>query len=380
MRIAINAALLGQRHSGVGTYITGLVQSLSRVGHEVVVYGSSPHLPAGASITIHRTPRSIAYDAGPFAGFLRLLWNLFVLPARLLGRNIDVIISQNAEGAIWSSVPQVLVLHDLVPLLYPQETPRLWSYYKKLLPMVLEHTAAVIAVSQYTRSDILQHYKIDPAKVHFCYNGLEQAASGIQAERRPADLPSGPYFLFVGTFAPRKNLETLVRALAKVQTEVPHSLVIVAYPDQWTHGLMQLVKELELTSRIIHLSDLTQQELEYVYSQATVLFLLSEYEGFGYPALESMAAGTAVVVSDSTALAEVVGCAALKISAHDIGAAAEAMLRLATENSYRQEFRKLGTERAQMFTWDHLGRQVSTILSQVVQSRQAELGSTETPR
>ena len=72
---------------------------------------------------------------------------------------------------------------------------------------------------------------------------------------------------------------------------------------------MQLVKELELTSRIIHLSDLTQQELEYVYSQATVLFLLSEYEGFGYPALESMAAGTAVVVSDSTALAEVVGCA-----------------------------------------------------------------------
>ena len=101
------------------------------------------------------------------------------------------------------------MLHDLVPLLYPQETPRLWSYYKKLLPMVFEHTAAVIAVSQYTRSDILQRYKIDPAKVHFCYNGLEQAASGIQAERRPADLPSEPYFLFIGTFAPRKNLETL---------------------------------------------------------------------------------------------------------------------------------------------------------------------------
>ena len=380
MRIAVNAALLGNRHSGVTTYIIGLIQSLSRLGHEVVVYGSSCHLPVGTGITIHRTPRSIAYDAGPFAGFLRLLWNLFVLPAKILGGSVDVIVSQNAEGAIWCSVPQVLIIHDLVPLFYPEEAPRLRSYYKRLLPLVLKHTAAVIAVSQYTRGDILQHYKINPANVHYCYNGVEQASGETEQGRRPANAPSSPYFLFVGTFAPRKNLETLVRALARIQSQVPHSLVIVAYADQWAHGLMRLAKELELGDRVVHLSGLSQQELEYVYHHATALFLLSEYEGFGFPALEAMVAGTPVVVSDSTALAEVAGCAALKISAHDIHAVAEAMLRLFTDNSYREKWQTLGSERAQAFTWDRLGCRVSDILSQVVQSRQAELGSTETPR
>jgi glycosyltransferase involved in cell wall biosynthesis len=380
LRIAINAALLGKRHTGVGTYIIGLIRGLTSLGHEVVVYGNSPLIPTGPDIVLRKTPNSIAFGAGPFAGPLRLLWDLFVLPLKLLGSNTDAIVSQNAEGMLWCSVPQMLVVHDLIPLYYPEETPRLRNYYKKILPLVFANTAAVVAVSQYTRNDLLQQYNLSPANVHVAYDGVTQSSEDEEIECRPASFPIQPYFLFVGTFAPRKNLETVVRALARIRNEVPESLVIVAYTDKWAQGCLQLIRELGLADRIIHLAGLTSQELAYVYGRATALFLLSEYEGFGLPALEAMLAGTPAVVSYSTALAEVVGDAALKISAHDIDAATAAMLRLSTDQAYRQEFRRPGVQRAETFTWTRTGDRISAILSQVVQSRNRKFRATESPR
>ncbi len=376
MRIALNAALLGKRHTGVGTYIVGLIRALSSLGHEIVVYGSSPLVPAGPGITLHKTPPSIAFDAGPFAGPLRLLWNLFVLPIRLRGSKIDAVVSQNTEGAIWCSVPQILVVHDLIPLFYPEEAPRRRSYYEKLLPHVLKHAAAVIAVSHHARNDLLQHYSLNPNRVHVAYNGVLQNSDDQPPGSRPGGFPSEPYFLFVGTFSPRKNLETLIRALAKARDHVRESLLIVAYPDKWSTGNLRLAEELGLGNRIVHMCGLTNQEMSFVYGHATALFLLSEYEGFGFPPIEAMLAGTPAVVSDSTALAEVAGDAALKIGAHDVDAAAEAMLRLSTDHTYREGMRQPGIQRARTFTWARTGQTVSEILSQVVQSRESKSRST----
>ncbi len=368
MRIAINAALLGKRHTGVGRHIVGLIQSLTSHGHEVVVYSSSPLIPSGPGVTREPTPSWMAFDAGGFSGLLRLLWNLFILPARITGKNIDAIVSQNAEGTIWCSVPQVLVVHDLIPLLYPEEAPRLRNYYKRFLPQVLKHSAAVVTVSQHTRNDLLQHYKVDPAKVHVAYNGIEQDSPYTPAEQPPADFPNGPYFLFVGTFSPRKNLQSVIRALAKVQDRVSESLLVVAYPDKWTKQCLRLAGELGVRNRIIHLHGLTDEELFYAYRHATALFLLSEYEGFGFPPLEAMLAGIPAVVSDSTALDEVVGDAAIKIHAHDVVAASETMLRLSNDRAYRSELGNLGMKRARTYTWARTGDAICEVLGQVIQA------------
>ncbi len=270
----------------------------------------------------------------------------------------------------------MLVVHDLIPLFYPEEAPRRRGYYKKLLPHVLKYTAAVIAVSNHTRNDLLQHYTLNPSSVHVAYDGVLQSSEDQSAECTPARFPSEPYFLFVGTFSPRKNLETVIRALAKVRDQVRESLLIVAYPDKWTRGSLRLAKELGLGNRIVHMSGLTNPEISFVYGHATALFLLSEYEGFGYPPMEAMLAGTPAVVSDSTALAEVAGDAALKISAHDVDAAAAAMLRLSTDHTYREEMRQPGIQRARTFTWARTGLTVIEILSQIVQSRESKSRST----
>jgi glycosyltransferase involved in cell wall biosynthesis len=368
---------MGKRYTGVGTCIIALVHALTSLGHEVVVYGSSPLLPSGPNITRVATPSWIAFDSGRISGFFRMAWNLFILPLRLSASKLDGIVSQNAEGLLWGSTPQLVVVHDLIPLLYPEEAPRLQRYYQLLLPLVFKHSAAVVTVSQHTRGDLLQHYNLDPASVFVAYDGVEQRSLSLQAKPMFADRS---YFLFVGTFSPRKNLETVLRAFAKVRDKVRESLLIVAYPDPWSSQCLRLAEDLGVGERITRLSNLTGEEMSYAYQHATALFLLSEYEGFGLPALEAMIAGTPAVVSDSTALAEVVEDAAVRVGAHDIDAAAAAMLRLSTDDGYREEMRRLGIQRAQTFTWMRTGTTISEILSRVVQSRDSSPQATRTPQ
>ncbi len=330
------------------------------------MYGSSPQLPKGAGIRLVKTSPSLTFDKGSPAALLRFIWNQTILPIKLCRDNVDVVILQNAEGLLWSPAPQLLVIHDLIPLLYPEEAPRLHSYYKRVLPFVIKRISAFVAVSQHSRDDLVRQYKLDLARIHVAYNGLKRDLDGSESGgHKPAAFQVEQYFLFVGTFAPRKNLETVTRALAQVREAIPESLVVVAYPDKWTAAYLRMVRELGLSDRVVHLSGLSDQELAYLYTHATALFLLSEYEGCGLPPLEAMLVGTAAVVSDSTALAEVVGDAALKIKARDVDATADAMRNLSTDQQYRHELQRRGIQKARSYTWNRTGAVLDQILSQI---------------
>ena len=296
---------------------------------------------------------------------MRLVWTNTVLPVRLRSKQIDLLISPSVEGLLRCPVPQIVVVHDLIPIFYPQEAPRLRIYYKKVLPHLLRRAPAIIAVSNHTRADLIREFGVEPKRVAVVHNGLRFGLADDTDDRRPPGLHEGRYFLFVGTFAPRKNLRTVIEAMGKVRREIPESLVIVAYPDRWKPEITRLIKEVRLSDRVVILSGLHDCEMSYLYRHATALFLLSEYEGFGYPPLEAMLTGTPAVVSDSTSLAEVVADAALKIRAHDADAASAAMLRLSQDQDFRCKLQQSGVERARKFTWVEAGSALSNVLSQV---------------
>lgn len=364
LRIAINAALIGKRHSGVTAYILGLIQCFSDLGHDVIVYASSPQIPSGIRITLARCSTKLRFDAGSVGAISRFIWNQAILPFRLLNDRVDLLVCQNTDGLLWCSTPQLLVIHDLIPALYPDEAPRLHRYYKMVLPLMLRRIGVIGTVSWHTKNDLVQHYKLDPRLVQVIYNAPSADLADHTRDRRPSALQSERYFLFVGTFAPRKNLHTVTKAFASVVEEVGESLVVVAYPDQWMEEYLGLVKSLGLKEKVNILSGLEDGEIAYLYRQASALFLLSEYEGFGLPPIEAMSVGTPAVVSDSGALAEVAGDAAIKVKAHDVDATAEVMRNLSQDKAFRDQWRERGLKRSELFRWERTRAQLQEVLRQ----------------
>jgi glycosyltransferase involved in cell wall biosynthesis len=363
MRIGFNATFVSGRYNGTTSFVDGILQSLCSMGHELVVYSSCERYAALDGVELQRTPASVGADGSKTAGVKRFAWMQSALRYMVMRSRVDLFFAPNVEGLLSCPVPQVVTVHDLIPLFYPDECPRLHQYYKRILPRILRSSLRTLVVSEHTRQDVIEQYGMDPARVAVVYNGLREELFDPEFGCKPEGVVPSPYFLFVGTFAPRKNLETVIRAFARVHTDVPEKLVVVAYPDRWQEGMRQLAAQLGVLPKLVFYSGLKTSELTYLYRNATGLILLSEYEGFGYPPLEAMATGTPAVVSDTTSLAEVVGDAGIMSTYRDVDGAALALRKLSGDQRYRDALGQMGVIRARQFTWANSTKQVWSALN-----------------
>lgn len=357
MRLALNATFIGERYNGISTYAEGLIGALLQQQYEIVLY-SSKMRPRTPGLHLHRTSRWFRADNGGWASFYRFAWLQTALPFLLRDQGLLLFFSPNAEGMLFPPVHQIIQVHDLIPLFYPEECPRLVRYYRYFLPRVISASRMVFVVSEHTKRDLVDAYSVSGEKIAVIYNGINEEFFTSESALRPRGFEIKKYFLFVGTYAPRKNLETVVCALASIAKEVREDLVVVAHDDPRASRIKALAYRMGIGDRLRFLSGLSVPELAYVYQHATALVLLSDYEGFGYPPLEAMASGTSAIVSDSTSLAEVVGTAAIKVPTRDVEAAAAAMRALATDPNFRSEYCRRGRERAQKFRWQHTAEQL----------------------
>lgn len=358
MRIGLNASFVNSRHNGTTTFVDGALQSLISLGHEVVLYSSAERYRGLKDVELRATPRSLCVGESAGAGVKRFVWMQSVLGHKLKQDRVDLFFTPHVEAMLSCPVPQVVTVHDLIPLLYPEECPRQHYYYKWLLPKILPACLRTLVVSEHTRRDVIQKYGLDPSRVALVYNSLREQFFEPQFGSQPEGFEPSPYFLFVGTFAPRKNLETVIRAFARIHAEVPEKLVVVAYQDRWQAAMQRLCAELAVLDKVAFYAGLKDSELAYLYRHATGLILLSEYEGFGFPPLEAMATGTPALVSDATSLAEVVADAAITSSCRDIDAAAAELAKLSADHAYREGLGQIGAARARQFTWASSTRQL----------------------
>jgi glycosyltransferase involved in cell wall biosynthesis len=365
MRIAVNGVSAGGVRNGITTYIEGLLGCLQHLHHEVIAYCSTEQFVPENGLSIRRCPSNLTFEHGALA---RTAWTQAVLPLRLRKDRAELLISPYVEGAFWPGIPQILVVHDVIPLYYPEESSRLHFYYAKVLPKLLSQVNTILAVSEYTRQDLIKHYGLDPSRVRVVYNGLRESLFQDTCCREIAQLKGSGYFLFVGSFSPRKNLDTVVRGFAKIMEHVPERLAIVAYPDERKAALLHLATQCGVSERLVFLSGLADAEMNFAYRNATALVLLSEYEGFGYPPLEAMAVGTPAIVSDATSLSETTGDAGVKVPSHDVEAAASAMCRIARDREYRTTIAAASRRRARCFTWANTAVQLQEAIDALLET------------
>lgn len=249
----------------------------------------------------------------------------------------------------------VVTIHDIAPLLFPGHRLGLsglawrWAWQGTL------RAAKLIAVSEFTRQEVIKRFSVDPARVQTIPEGVEPHfrvldAGRLARTRHKFALPKR-FALNVGSTHPRKNIAGLLRVIAGL--DVP----LVQVGGRPSEAQLKLATELGLTDKVQFLGPVSETDLVALYNLATVFVFPSLYEGFGFPPLEAMACGTPVVSSNLSSLPEVVGDAGLLVDPHDTEAFRDAVAQVLEDDSLAEDLRARGLAHAKKFTWEATARQ-----------------------
>lgn len=241
----------------------------------------------------------------------------------------------------------VVTFHDLFVLSGDYSTPDFRARFAAQARDAAGRADAIITVSEFTRSQVIELLRVEPERVHAVHHGV-----------RPLPLRDGPrekLVLNVGAIQKRKNLARLVDAFAALDTG--WRLVLAGSAGFGAEEILDRVKASPAATRIRVTGYVTTDELAFWYSRASVFAFPSLDEGFGIPVLEAMAAGVPVITSNGSALPEVAGDAALLVNPESTEELAEALRSLTRNEDLRQRLTQRGRERAKLFTWEKAVRE-----------------------
>lgn len=374
MRVGLDVReCVGDRRTGIGRYVVNLVERWQRAGGPVapVFYGNQRTALPGplASVPLRRiTERST------------LWWDQVSLPRALRADRIDVFLSPYYKAPLAAPCPVVTTIHDLLFLdesVYPQRGRRrmLRAAFVPAARAMVRRAARVITDSEHSRRDIVRRLGVPDAKLRVVPIGLAaglrrvDSVETLSAVRATYGLPDR-YVLYVGNFKPHKNLPSLVRAWASLDAAVrePYDLVLAGARDAAADELEALARTVGLGARVRFPGLIADADLGAVYSAATALLLPSRHEGFGVPVIEAMACETAVLCSDTTALREVAGDAALLVDPACTPAIAAGLARLLTDPELRRRLVATGAGRVARYGADESGAAVEAVLAEAIEA------------
>ncbi len=273
------------------------------------------------------------------------LWEQYVLPRKM---NRQAILWSPANTGPWLIENQALTIHDLSPLEHPEWFRNSFAtWYRLLLPTLSKRVRAIFTPSEYVKRKVCARFGV--RNVIVTPNGVDQSRFYSAARQNKYDLPQ-KYILFLGTLEPRKNLNGLLEAWADIKNEFKDTWLIVA----GTFGsVFRPLKVTEDRERVLFLGYVEEEDLPGLYACATLFILPSFDEGFGLPALEAMACGTPVLVSNGGALCEVIGDAGLVFDLFQKDSLSKAICEYLTNESLRESMQEKGLARARSFSWQN---------------------------
>lgn len=265
----------------------------------------------------------------------------------------------------------VLTIHDLAFRTVPAcAYPTLRAYLEQVVPRSAARADRIIAVSESTRRDVIDHLGVPEERVTTIPHGLE---SGFRPQERGEAWEavcglgiSEPFILSVGTLEPRKNYVRLLEAYSRLRREGERRRLVIAGARGWLYEpIFRRLRELRLEESVTFIRP-RDRDLPALYSTCDAFVYPSVYEGFGMPALEALACGAVVTCSRTSSLPEVVGDAALTFDPGNVEEMADVLRRALVETPLRRDLRRLGLERAANFSWERTARATLQVYEEVL--------------
>jgi glycosyltransferase involved in cell wall biosynthesis len=334
---------------GIATVMSGLTNALPAAldaRDELVALGGAPGpSPAGARV-VHR-PVRLSRTHGRY---VRFAYEQTLVP--WLARRADIVHLGDCRPLLLSERPFVVTVHDLFFLDMPAwQTPSVRRFKIAMLrAAIAKGPAAVVCVSEYTRSRLLAHVpRARELPVRVIHPGIAPASEPVRWQG------DEPYFLTLSEINPRKNLLTLLRSFQLARRRGLTLRWKIAGPPAFrSSGMLAALRSADGVDVLGHVSDGMREAL---FRDAAFMAFPSHAEGFGLPPLEAMARGVPTVCSTGTAMDETVVDAALRVGAEDVPGWTDALLRLERDDALRRELAERGAERAGTFSLARMARE-----------------------
>ena len=293
------------------------------------------------------------------------IWFQFQIPRILKKYKVDLFLSPDGYLSLNTNVKQLAVIHDINFAHRPKDLPWLTAkYYNYFFPKFSRKAKRLATVSYFSKEDIVRTYELDPDKIDVVYNGVNTlytpTNSDEQIATREEYADGHPYFLYVGSLHPRKNICGLLRAYDAFRTTVekPIKLLITGNAMFKTGDIIQTYEGMRYKDDVIFTGRLSTEDLHQVLGAALSLTFVPYFEGFGIPVIEGMSAGIPVICSNTTSLPEVGGDAVLYSDPYVLSQIKDAMVRVAEDGDLRTELIAKGHAQQQKFSWDKTAEQL----------------------
>ncbi len=379
MVIGIDIRLIGKKRTGDEVVFFNLVKNLARINTE-------HRFELFTDITDEETLRDIAkrleiegnerFKIIALETPNRFAWNFWTLPQYLRKNPIDIYHTQYITPFfVPRKIKIVTIIHDISFNFFPQFIKFSDLFFlKALIPLSLRRADRVVAVSEFTRSEIISYYGLDPKKVSVAYNAvaddfLQKAnEEEIAKIRSKYNLPE-KYILYIGTLQPRKNLPLLIEAFAKVRGKLPGIKLVLA-GNREAHNFDKRVDEViekhKLEDEIIFSGYVADEYKVAMIAGAHVFAFPSRYEGFGIPILEAMSQGVPVLASDILPHMEVASDACVYFQDDKLDSCANMLYNLCIDEKIRVHCSEKGMARKVLFSWQKTAHQTIAIYDELL--------------
>jgi len=365
LRVGINGLFWGQETTGSGQYLHRLSAELARL------QGVEPHLflPKGVprrSLPCLAHPLPIPVSALG-ENLSKLFFEQWVFPRVCRRLGMEVAHVPYFAPPLWASLPIVVTIHDLIPLILPAYR-RGWHVqaYMHLVARAAQRATLVLTDSQASARDIRRLLRIPPERLRVIPLAADEAYHPLSPEEqvpthRRLGLPER-YLLYLGGFDQRKNVLPLLEAFAQALPQLEGVSLVIAgrLPRQdsaFTPDPRPLAQRLGIAQHVHFIGWVEEKDKPALYAGALGFLFPSAYEGFGLPVLEAISCGTPAIIGAGSALEEVAGPGGLVVPPGNVPALARAIYRLVQDSNLRQRLAQDGLAHAQRFSWRRTAEQ-----------------------